>query len=313
VTDASAASGFDDEESSRITAEARRGRALDRELADAINHERSTAPEVSRAFVHGLGGSSRLEGDAERRLIEAAVSGYRQARAELVESFLPLVGSVARNYRAAQQVTRLELMQEGVVGLLRALERYDPERGVPFWSYAAWWVRQAMQQLVSELTRPVVLSDRALRQLSRAKDAHASLQRELGCEPTLAQLADRSGIARDQLANLITADRAPRGLDEPLAGEGGAVGTFGEFLADPLAEDEYERVVSQITAEQLRQLLSGLSDRERAVLRARVGLDGEEVTLREIAEQLGVSRERVRQVENRALGKLRAAATGEPS
>ena len=113
------------------------------------------------------------------------------------------------------------------------------------------------------------------------------------------------------LANLIAADRPPRALEEPPEGEEGAVGTSGELLADPLAEDEYERVVTHVAASELRDLLSGLSERERDVLRARFGLDGRTQSLREVAARLGVSAERVRQLENRALGKLRAAATGE--
>jgi RNA polymerase sigma factor (sigma-70 family) len=246
----------------------------------------------------------------ERTLVREAMAGDPEARAALVEAFLPLIGSVARNYRSTPRITRVELMQEGVVGLLRALERYNPELGVPFWGYASWWVRQAMQQLIAELSRPMVLSDQALRQLSQLKEAHAELQRD-GRAPTLAQLGQRTGFEEDQLANLIAADRPPKALEEPLEGEEGAIGTFGELIADPLAEDEYERVVSHVAAKELRDLLSGLSERERAVLRARFGLDGDTQSLREIAAGLGVSAERVRQLENRALGKLRAAATGQ--
>jgi RNA polymerase sigma factor (sigma-70 family) len=253
-----------------------------------------------------------LPASVERELVRAAVAGDRDARAALVEAFLPLIGSVARNYRASQRVSRLELMQEGVAGLLRALERFDPDSPVPFWAYASWWVRQAMQQLVSELSRPVVLSDRALRQLSRLKDAHAAHQRETGGDATLPELAQRSGVDEQQLANLIAADRPARGLEQPLRGEEGTVGTFGELIADPLAEDEYEQVITRIAASQVRDLLSGLSDRERMVLGAHLGVDGPAQSLREIAERLGVSAERVRQLEERALGKLRAAASGEP-
>jgi RNA polymerase primary sigma factor len=108
-------------------------------------------------------------------------------------------------------------------------------------------------------------------------------------------------------------DRPARALEEPLHDEEGAISTFGELIVDPLAEDEYERVVSHVAAGQLRDLLSGLSDRERDVLRARFGLEGEAKNLRQIAETLGVSPERVRQLESRALGKLRAAAVGEPT
>ena len=114
-----------------------------------------------------------------------------------------------------------------------------------------------MQQLVSEVTRPVVLSDHALRQLARLKEAHQDIQRQTGQEPTLSQLAARTGLQRDQLANLIAVERPPRALEEPRESAEGAIGTFGELLVDPLAEDEYERVVTHVAASQLRDVLSG--------------------------------------------------------
>jgi RNA polymerase sigma factor (sigma-70 family) len=170
-----------------------------------------------------------------------------------------------------------------------------------------------MQQLVSELTRPVVLSDRALRQLSRLREAHREAVQETGREPRQDELAARSGLSTEQIEDLIAVDRPPRSTDEPIAGDGGIVGTFGELLADPLAEGEYERVIEAIEAEELVALLAGLSDRERAILRARYGLDtGEEESLSSIGARLGVSAERVRQVEQRALGKLAVAAGAAP-
>lgn len=303
--------GFSFDESDAMASEARRGRALDRAIARRLDdHEQSTARAVSTGYIHDLGQRARLPASVEQRLVREAVGGDRHARAQLAEAFLPLIGSVARNYRSSPKITRTELVQEGVVGLLRALERYDLTFGVPFWAYASWWVRQAMQQLVADLTRPVVMSDRALRQLSQIKDGYASLQRE-GQDATLSQLSDRTGLDGAQLANLIAADRPPKALEEPIRGEEGELGTFGELIADPLAEDEYERVIASITAAQLRDLLSSLSERERAILTARYGLDGPSESLREIARRLGLSAERVRQLENRALGKLRSAAVGD--
>ncbi len=221
---------------------------------------------------------------------------------------MPLIASVARLYRDSPRIERMELLQEGVVGLLRALERYDPTRGTPFWPYAAWWVRQAMQQLVSELTRPVVLSDRALRQLARVRDAQRGAVRDTGVEPTRKELARRTGLSEEQVDDLVCLERVPRSTDEPINAEQGAVGTFGDLLIDPLAEGEYERVLEAIEAQELLALLAGLSERERAILRARYGLDGEEQSLRSIAAQFGLSAERIRQLERRALGKLAAAS-----
>jgi RNA polymerase sigma factor (sigma-70 family) len=170
-----------------------------------------------------------------------------------------------------------------------------------------------MQQLVAELTHPTVLSDRALRHLARLKDAHRATLREEGREPSRDELAERTGLAPDQVDDLLAVERAPRSLDEPLAGGDGTIGTFGELIADPLAEDEYERVLNEIQADELLGLLSGLSDRERAIVRSRFGLGGEERSLRDIAADLGVSAERVRQIERRALGKLAATAGVETS
>jgi RNA polymerase sigma factor (sigma-70 family) len=219
-----------------------------------------------------------------------------------------VISSVARLYRCTPSVDRVELLQEGVVGLLRAVERYDPARGTPFWAYAKWWVRQAMQQLVSELTRPAVLSDRALRQLARVKEARAQALAEYRREPSREELATRADLTLEQVDNLLAIDSVPRSIEDPITGEDGAVGTIGEQLVDPRAEAEYERVLDESERPELAALLAGLSNRERAVLQARYGLDGEQQTLREIGERLGVSAERVRQLEQRALEKLAVAA-----
>src|SRR5262245_36798122 len=119
---------------------------------------------------------TRTSEEVRRRLVIAAQAGDRGARHELIAACMPLIMHAARGYRRQGMVERAELAQEGVVGVLRALERFDPELGTPFWGYASWWVRQAFQQLVSELTGPVVLSDRAARQLARLKHAERAYQ-----------------------------------------------------------------------------------------------------------------------------------------
>src|ERR671915_1723752 len=163
--------------------------------------------------LSGLEGATARASELDRALVRAAQDGDPAARAQLVEAFTPLIAATAATYRSTQTVEQLELLQEGVVGLLRALARYDPDRGVPFWGYAAWWVRQAMQQLVAELTRPAVLSDRALRNLARLREAHEELLAETGREPGTAELVARSGLGADQVEALLAAERAPRSLD----------------------------------------------------------------------------------------------------
>jgi RNA polymerase sigma factor (sigma-70 family) len=244
----------------------------------------------------------------ERELVLAAQAGRPEARAELVEAFLPSIGSVARIYRGSPAVERRELMQDGVVGLLRAVDRYDASLDTPFWAYASWWVRQAMQQTVAELTRPLVLSDRALRQLARIKAAAARYVQWRAREPTSAELATSTGLRRQQVEDLIAAARTPRALDEPLTGEEGASGTLGDLVADPRGQDAYDSVPVRVVMEELPGLLETLTERERTIVAGRYGLDGgEEITLRELGDSLGISAERVRQIEQRALDKLREA------
>jgi RNA polymerase sigma factor (sigma-70 family) len=303
-------------ESETLEIESVDARALDRQLATELRRSALEKPTSSAAHLRELGERPRLPVTTERRLVHAAQDGDLRAREELVEAFLPLIAGVARVYRGSPSITRVELMQEGVVGLLRALERYDPALGVPFWGYATWWVRQAMQQLIAELTRPTVLSDRALRQLAQLKRAHGDYLRQHGHEPTGNQLATDTGLTQAQVGELLALERIPQSMDEPVKGADGELGAFGDLLADPLAEDAYEQLLDHSEIEQVRALLGSLNERERAILRARYGLDDDEQSLRDIGERIGLSGERVRQIENRALGKLRAAtdrlpATGE--
>jgi RNA polymerase primary sigma factor len=296
------------QESDALESESRSARLLDQQLAGELRHDGLVGATSSAGYLRGLGERPRLPASAERRLVRAAKDGDRRAREELVEAFLPLIAGVARVYRSSRSITRTELMQEGVVGLLRALERYDPELEVPFWAYATWWVRQAMQQLIAELTRPIVLSDRALRHLAQLKRAHAELLRQNGREPTATELASATGLTGAQVDELLALERAPRSIEAPIRQGDGEVGMFGELLVDPLAHDAYEELLDHSEIEQVRALLGSLGDRERMILRARYGLDGPEQSLREVGERIGLSAERVRQIENRALGKLRAAA-----
>jgi RNA polymerase sigma factor (sigma-70 family) len=282
---------------------------LELQILAGANGGRSNGRTGSSVAGHERHPWQRLPAELERRLVLAAAGGDNLAREQLVEQFLPLIGSVARGYRSTAGVDRTELMQEGVVGLLRALGRFDPSMGTPFWAYASWWVRQAMQQLVAEVRRPVVLSDRALRQLARVKDARREHVQSEGREPSNEELAERTGLAVEQVQRLIAIDRTPRGLEEPLGtGADESAGTLGDMVADPTGEDDYERVIGKVASEQVSSLPDSLSERERSILCARYGIGCDAETLREIADGLGLSAERVRQIEERALVKLRTAA-----
>ena len=260
-----------------------------------------------RSPGHELEKWPSLSSSSERRLVVAAAGGDVSAREDLVQAFMPAIGTLARIYRNSPGVEHAELMQEGVVGLLRALRRYEARMNTPFWAYASWWVRQAMQGLVTDLTRPVALSDRALRAMARVKRArHAHLQRHMR-EPSCGELAQATSLPLDQVETLLSLERVPRSLEEPLGGESSSGRTAEDLLVDPVGEDEYERIVDRTGAKDVRVLTDVLDERERQVLFEHYGVDQPPQTLREIGTHFGLSAERVRQIEEQALDGLRAA------
>jgi RNA polymerase sigma factor (sigma-70 family) len=198
-----------------------------------------------------------------------------------------------------------ELIQEGIAGLLFATRRYDPRTGTPFWAYASFWVRKAMQDLLAEVTRPVALSDHAVRGLAQIRAARRAYVDAHAAEPTTVELAAATGLTPAQLDSLLAVERTPRGLDEPLGeddGEGRT--TLGDTIADPDAENEYQRVLDEM---EVRDFARRLDERERTVLWSHYGLGRSPQSLAQIGAGLGLTAERVRQIEAEALQKLRDA------
>jgi RNA polymerase primary sigma factor len=240
--------------------------------------------------------ASGLTHEDERALVCAAQRDGSVWRPVLVDAYLPLIAGVARGFPAPATVDRDDLIQEGIAGLLHALCRYDPELGTPFWAYASWWVRRGMQQLVAELARPVVLSDRAARELAQISHARRGHLEGHGREPTTSQLASATTIERSRVERLIAAGRT------------GASLSWHDAVADPDGENAIERIDAQVAGEQIEALLAELPDRDRAVIHARYGLGMATSTLREVGALLGLTSEAVRQIELRALARLREGA-----
>ena len=275
------------------------GQQIDRGLG-----KQNELPAVARSTVEEAKALPRAR---ERELVLAAAAGDRTACEELVEAFLPAIAGVASRYRANVSLQRSELLQEGVVGLMRAVKRFDPTVETPFWAYASWWVRQAMQQLVSEMAGPTVLSDRAQRMLARVREARRTHAQDHRRQPSTAELAVASGLSRKQVESILATERSPATLSESLNLNDGTA-TLGDQIADPVSEDEYERVIEKLVTEQVRPLTDALDGRERSILHDHYGVGCPPRTLREIGSSLGLSAERVRQIEEQALDKLREAA-----
>jgi RNA polymerase primary sigma factor len=254
----------------------------------------------------------RLSADEERALVVATERGDEDASRRLVDVFLPLIAGVARRLDFGGAVERAELMQEGVVGLLFAARRYDPRMETPFWGYASFWVRKAMQELVADVTRPASLSDHAVRELAKVKAARRRHLQRSGGEPSRAELVAATGVSGAQIDKLLAIDRTPRSFDEPIGGDDGATIAFGDAVRDPDAEQEYDQVLDRLEIRAVRDLADELDERERTVLMGHYGLGGPARTLAEIGSDLGVTAERTRQIEQGALEKLRAAAAPPP-
>jgi RNA polymerase primary sigma factor len=250
--------------------------------------------------------------EQERDLVIATEAGDEVACRQLVDAFMPAIGAIARRYDKGALVERNELMQEGVVGLLRAVQRYEPRMNTPFWAYASWWVRQAMQNLVAEVSGPTVISDRTQRSLAQVRAARRGHLQDHRTEPTREELAAATGFPKAQLDTLLELELTPRGLEESPRGGDGTTATYGQMLPDPRAERDYERVLDGIEMQEIRDLASQLDDRERGVLSSHYGLGQAPQTLKEIGDGLGVTAERVRQIEAGALRKLRDAAAEPP-
>jgi len=238
----------------------------------------------------------------------AAECGDAAACRMLTEAFLPAIANLARRFQGSR-VERRELLQEGVAGLLFAARRYDFELDTPFWAYASFWVRKAMQELVAELTRPVALSDRAARELSRIRRARNEYLQRDGREPSTAQLSAATGLAPAQVESLLAAERMPRALEDRLSADDLSGPTVGDTIVDPVAEQAYEKVLDDLEIHGVLDLTNALDERERKVIRSHYGLGQEPQTLRDIGAGLGLTAERARQIEAGALTKLRLALT----
>ena len=240
----------------------------------------------------------------ERVLLEAQLAARDEARRRLIESNLRLVVSVARKY-LGRGLSFLDLVQEGNIGLQRGVDKYDWRRGFRFSTYAYWWIRQAVSRAVAEQSRTIRLPVHVVEQLTKLYNVARELERDLGRQPTPAEIGEQLGISGERVEEAFRAARVPISLETSIGDEGDS--TLADLVADDFGRGPAEEAEETVFGQALeRSLAERLTPREADVLRLRYGLsDNRERTLAEVGKELGISRERARQLEAEAMRKLR--------
>jgi RNA polymerase primary sigma factor len=274
------------------------------EDSDGDEHDRvSAADEVDllRTYVRQIGNGRLLTAKEESLLAKRKDAGDMAAKARLIECNLRLVISIAKAY-SASGVPLLDLIQEGNLGLIRAVEKFDYKKGFKLSTYATWWIRQAISRAIADQGRTIRLPVHVVDVLKRLHRTNRALVQTLGRDPLPEELAEALGMPVAKVLNLQTLLDDPVSLETPV-GEGDS--QFSDLIEDRNADRPEIAVAEEMKLDELRSALENLQDRARDVLELRYGLDGSKpCTLEEVGARLGVTRERVRQVEGRALREL---------
>jgi RNA polymerase primary sigma factor len=261
-----------------------------------------TTTDALQLFLREAARHPLLTAAQEVELAKRIERGDGAAKQRMIQSNLRLVVSIAKNYRN-QGLPFLDLIQEGTLGLIRAVEKFDWRRGYKFSTYATWWIRQAVARALADKARTIRMPVHIVERLQKMNRAERILWTQLGREPTLEEIAEEASLPLHQAYEVKAAARASTSLDQPVGEQEDAV--FGDFVAGegPLPEEEVE---VSLRSQALAAALSALPERERQVLVLRYGLDhsGEPKTLEEIGRRLGLTRERVRQIELESLKRL---------
>jgi RNA polymerase primary sigma factor len=256
-----------------------------------------------RAYLNEIGRVQLLTAREEVELAQQIEAGSQAARQHLIEANLRLVVSIARKY-LVRGMPLLDLIQEGNLGLMRAVEKFDHRRGFKFSTYATWWIRQAITRSIADRSRTIRVPVHVTDRINRVIRVSRRLSQELGRDPDHEEVAEEAGITPDQVRELLMISREPVSLDAPVGDEEDS--RLEDFIEDRDAEAPPEAATRTLLTGQLEDVLFTLTPRERRVLQLRFGLaDDQQRTLEEVGRRLGMTRDRVRKIERSALSKLR--------
>ncbi len=314
------------EEQARLFA--RRRRRRHQRLAE--RHEPGTTSDTVRMYLKEIGRVGLLTGDDERRLAQLiekgvaaaqrldaepglplaeqraltrAIEDGQDAKSQLIQANLRLVVSIAKRY-AGRGMQLLDLVQEGNLGLMRAVDKFDHTKGFKFSTYATWWIRQAITRAIADQARTIRIPVHMVESMNRVTRVQRQMHQELEREPTVDELCERTGLTHERIREILRIAQDPMSLDAPVGEEEDS--SLGDFIEDVSADAPAEVAARRMLVHAVEEALAELSDREQEVVKMRFGLvDGQAKTLEEVGREFNVTRERIRQIEAKTLAKLR--------
>ena len=276
---------------------------------DALNIEDVSLPKNAsindpvRMYLQDSGQISLLSLDEELALSKRVEDGDEEAKRILAESNLRLVVSIAKRY-VGRNLSFLDLIQEGNIGLIKAVEKFDASKGYKFTTYATWWIRQAITRAIADQAKTIRVPVHMVETINKLKRIQRQLTLELNREPTEEELAKKMGTTEDKVREIFKISQDPLSLETPIGEEDDS--HLGDFLKDESSMSPEEYAINEVLKDEIEDVLSTLTPREEEVLKLRFGLHGGTChTLEEVGNMFGVTRERIRQIEAKALRKLR--------
>ncbi len=272
-------------------------------LETELSAEGVAIDDPVKAYLKEIGRVPLLSAEQEAALAARARAGDEQAKQQLSEANLRLVVSIAKRY-AGRGLQFLDLIQEGNLGLIKAVDKFEPDRGFKFSTYATWWIRQAITRAIADQSRTIRIPVHLVETINRVKKTSAELLHQTGREPTAEEIAVRLDLSPERVRELLNLSQEPVSLETPVGEEEDT--HLEDFIGDDTAQAPADEAGRQLLRRELESVLKSLTPREEKVLELRFGLeDGRARTLEEVGREFNVTRERIRQIEAKALRKLR--------
>ena len=259
-----------------------------------------------RLYLREIGKIPLLSAEEEMELAQRVIQGDKKAKDKMAEANMRLVVSIAKRY-SGRGLDFLDLIQEGNTGLLRAVEKFDPDKGFKFSTYATWWIRQAITRAIADQARTIRIPVHMVETINKLLRTQRRMTQELNREPTIEELSKELDMEPEKIEYVMKIKQDISSLDAGVGRDGDEEDSvLGDFIEDEDTVSPEESATNQLLKEQVNDVLSSLSDREQKIVRMRFGLDnGKSHTLEEVGQEFAVTRERIRQIEAKALAKLR--------